>query len=85
MSFNLKSYVNTVKKAVRADAPKLREAAGDALYYALCTAPLLALGQLGSEKEIIAGAVALVGSVGGNLLANVAQKVKDDGRYLAEP
>ncbi len=84
MSFNLNSYLNTVKKAVRADAPKLREAAGDALYYALCTAPLLALGQLGSEKEIIAGAVALVGSVGGNLLANVAQKVKDDGRYLAE-
>lgn len=80
MSFNLKSYVNTVKKAVRATAPKLRETAGDALYYALCAAPLLALGQLGSEKEIIAGAVALVGSVGGNLLANVAQKVKDDGQ-----
>jgi len=80
MSFNLKSYVNTVKKAVRDDAPKLREAAGDALYYALCATPLLALGQLGSPEAITAGAVALVGSVGGNLLANVAQKVKDDGR-----
>lgn len=80
MSFNLKSYVNTVKKAVRADAPKLREAAGDALYYALCATPLLALGQLGSTEAITAGAVALVGSVGGNLLANVAQKVKDEGQ-----
>ena len=80
MSFNLNSYLNTVKKAVRDDAPKLREAAGDELYYALCATPLLALGQLGSPEAITAGAGALVGSVGGNLLANVAQKVKDEGQ-----
>jgi hypothetical protein len=95
MSFDLKSYAQTVKKALTADAPKLRETADETLYYALCATPLLALGQLGSPEQVLAGAVALAGSVGGNLLANVAQKVNDEGqaanatteenaRYLAE-